>query len=103
MTSIKNNCRSKLETEASARLVSLNTDVLKTQLSTLYAFHKTIKKPVLKRSDFYGSNTTEECLFDHLWDLKEMALLQGKSKIDVPEEWLNELESSLLACNLVNK
>jgi hypothetical protein len=29
---------------------------------------------------------------DYLWDLKEMALIAGKSKVEVPIEWLLELE-----------
>jgi hypothetical protein len=29
---------------------------------------------------------------DYLWDLKEMALIAGKSSVEVPEEWLLELE-----------
>ena len=29
---------------------------------------------------------------EYLWDLKEMALIAGKSTVEVPKEWLLELE-----------
>ena len=29
---------------------------------------------------------------EYLWDLKEMALIDGKSTVEVPKEWLLELE-----------
>jgi hypothetical protein len=29
---------------------------------------------------------------EYLWDLKEMALIAGKSTVEVPKEWLTELE-----------
>lgn len=29
---------------------------------------------------------------EYLWDLKEMALIAGKSTVEVPQEWLLELE-----------
>ncbi len=30
--------------------------------------------------------------FEHLWDLKELALLEGKSSVQVPKPWLEELD-----------
>jgi hypothetical protein len=33
--------------------------------------------------------------FDSLWDLKEKALLEGKSSIDVPRTWMDELDGAL--------
>lgn len=29
---------------------------------------------------------------EYLWDLKEMALIAGKTRVEVPKEWLIELE-----------
>lgn len=33
--------------------------------------------------------------FDYLWDLKEKALLEGRSSVEIPSDWLDYLESSL--------
>lgn len=30
--------------------------------------------------------------FDYLWDLKELALMEGRPTVDVPETWLDEME-----------
>ncbi len=32
--------------------------------------------------------------FDYLWDLKEMAVLEGRSNVDIPDSWLDELEKA---------
>jgi hypothetical protein len=44
------------------------------------------------------SGKSEPKSFDHLWDLKELALLEGKDSIEVPKPWLEELDG-LLAAN----
>lgn len=36
--------------------------------------------------------TQSSGLFDYLWDLKELALLEGRSSVQVPVTWLAELE-----------
>ena len=33
--------------------------------------------------------------FDNLWDLKERALVEGKSSVDVPRMWMDELDGAL--------
>lgn len=33
-----------------------------------------------------------EGLFEYLWDLKEKALLERRSTVEVPSNWLQELE-----------
>jgi hypothetical protein len=30
--------------------------------------------------------------FDYLWDLKELAVLEGRNNVQIPEQWLDELE-----------
>ena len=30
--------------------------------------------------------------FDRLWDLKESAILEGKSTVELPGQWLSELD-----------
>jgi hypothetical protein len=33
-----------------------------------------------------------EGLFEYLWDLKEKALMDRRAKVDVPRNWLDQLE-----------
>ena len=30
--------------------------------------------------------------FDYLWDLKELAVLEGRNSVQIPDHWLDELE-----------
>jgi hypothetical protein len=30
--------------------------------------------------------------FDYLWDLKELAVLEGRGSVQIPDNWLDELE-----------
>lgn len=30
--------------------------------------------------------------FDYLWDLKELAVLEGRANVQIPDTWLEELE-----------
>lgn len=65
-------------------MVSMKTAALKDRLNNLYG--------TLKQSQ---GRKAEAGLFDYLWDLKEQALKEGKSLVDVPETWLDELEDLL--------
>lgn len=38
--------------------------------------------------------------FDFLWDLKELALLEGRQSVEIPASWLEDLER---ACQSVEK
>ncbi len=40
------------------------------------------------------ADRTHDSVFDRLWDLKEMAILEGKKTIELPSQWLNELEAA---------
>ncbi len=57
------------------------TALLKDKLNLLYSL------PKLKRDSF-----RHDTHFDSLWDLKEMALLEGRQSIEVPEEWIDVLD-----------
>lgn len=43
----------------------------------------------------YSAHCKKSASFDHLWDLKELALLEGKKSIDVPRTWIDELDGAL--------
>lgn len=62
-------------------LVRLQTDSLKERLNRIY---DTVRGRTHNQSVFSR--------FDYLWDLKELAVLEGRSAVDVPENWLEELE-----------
>ena len=65
------------------KLVSLSTSDLRDRLNRIYAkMRNSNKKADLGR-------------FDYLWDLKEHALMQGTKAVDVPESWLDELETGM--------
>jgi len=38
---------------------------------------------------------SQDGLFEYLWDLKELALMEGRASVEVPSAWLEELDSSL--------
>jgi hypothetical protein len=62
-------------------LVSVKTEFLREKLNYLYDSLRT--NPQAMSS--WGR-------FDYLWDLKELALVQGLNSIDIPFNWLEELE-----------
>jgi len=69
----------------SAQLVTVGTDRLKERLNILYAARRGQK--------LSGQNG----VFDHLWDLKESAILEGKGSVEVPQSWLDELNDASLS------
>jgi hypothetical protein len=72
-----------------------NPEVLK--LATKSISTSTLKE---KLNSFYASARSNLAMhaqkehFDYLWDLKERAILEGKQTVEVPEEWMTELECS---------
>ena len=38
-----------------------------------------------------------DSIFDRLWDLKEMAILEGKKTVELPGHWMNELDQAFIA------
>ncbi len=65
---------------------SISTSALKEKLNSFYAS---------ARSNLSVQSQKEH--FDYLWDLKERAILEGRQNVEVPEEWMTELESSVSA------
>ncbi len=66
-------------------LVTVETDVLKERLNMLYQS----RRGQGHRLDMPGAS---EGVFEYLWDLKEKALLDRRTKVDVPRNWLDQLE-----------
>ncbi len=70
----------------SAQLVTVGTDRLKERLNSLYASKR-------------GQKAEKAAAFDHLWDLKESAILEGKGSVEVPQSWIDELNDELLSAD----
>ncbi|MBX9685924.1 MAG: hypothetical protein K2X27_04430 [Candidatus Obscuribacterales bacterium] len=74
---------------ANEKLVSVRTSDLKERLNRLY-----------KGMRGSSARKTDSGRFDYLWDLKELALMEGRSSVDVPETWLEEIENGLGDSNI---
>lgn len=59
------------------KFVTVKVDTLRDRLNQLYNSRLTLPN---------------EGMFEYLWDLKEQALMEGSSTVDVPANWLEELE-----------
>ena len=70
----------------SAQLVTVGTARLKERLNVLYASRR-------------GQKNDGQAAFDHLWDLKESAILEGKGSVEVPQSWLDELNDDVLSAD----
>ena len=64
-----------------SNLVSVPTDQLRQRLNRLYDTARSNPRT----NHAWGR-------FDYLWDLKEIAMLEGRHAVDVPDRWLDELE-----------
>ncbi|MBX9769979.1 MAG: hypothetical protein K2X29_01330 [Candidatus Obscuribacterales bacterium] len=71
------------------KLASVSTTILKDRLNGLY-------RAMQRRPE----TMVTPGLFEYLWDLKELALLEGKPSVEVPEPWLAELEDT--CCSVSN-
>ncbi len=69
---------------ANEKLVKVNTADLKERLNRFYRGMRSA-----------SGNRLDSGRFDYLWDLKELALMEGRQSIDVPESWLEEIEKGL--------
>lgn len=72
------------------KLITVTTDVLKDRLNRVYSQLHTATETRTSKS------ASQERLFEYLWDLKEMALLEGKSSVELPKNWLDELEQDTI-------
>jgi len=63
------------------QLVVVETTQLKERLNQLYKMR--------------ANKPQQTASFEHLWDLKELALLEGKSSVEVPRPLLDELDGAL--------
>jgi len=62
-------------------LVSVETDLLKERLNKLYQNRRAM-----------NTRAAGEGIFEYLWDLKEKALLDHSASVEVPFNWLDQLE-----------
>ena len=77
---------SKQDSSHNVAVVSVTTDLLKDKLNRVYSrFH----------ASSHNRSMSHEGLFEYLWDLKEVALVEGKKSVDLPKSWLEDLESEL--------
>ena len=65
-------------------LIQVDVSSLKSQLNHVYQTRKGNR-----------SILNHDGLFEYLWDLKELALIEGKQKVEVPSAWMKELDSSV--------
>ncbi|MBN8662449.1 MAG: hypothetical protein LCH63_11245 [Candidatus Melainabacteria bacterium] len=65
-------------------MVKLETGNLKERLNKLYDCRK--------GQSHLNQGLTQEGMFEYLWDLKERALLEKRQTVEVPSNWLDELE-----------
>ncbi len=63
--------------------ISIDTDTLKSRLNQFY-----------DTSRHWGAQ--RDNTFEYLWDIKELALMEGRDQVEVPASWLDDLESSYL-------
>jgi len=70
------------------QLVTVNTDLLRDKLNRHY---KRLHAEGHKNGATSGFGS-QEGIFEYLWDLKEMALLEGKDSVQLPQNWLDELD-----------
>jgi hypothetical protein len=64
-------------------MISVETSQLKEKLNRMF-------------TEMHGSKAdrSHDSVFDRLWDLKEMAILEGKKTVDLPSQWLSELDAA---------
>ncbi len=65
-------------------VVSVSTDALKDKLNRVYQGRR--------GQGNLSADTLNPGLFDYLWDLKEKALMERRSSVEVPGNWLDELQ-----------
>ncbi len=68
--------------EKPTKLVAVTTTTLRERLNKLYDHRQ------------HESHAGADGLFEYLWDLKEKALMEGRSEVEVPSTWLDDLEES---------
>ena len=65
------------------KMVTLKTDLFKDRLNRVY--------DRLRHGNQSG-NLSQNEFFEYLWDLKERALVEGTTSLELPQTWLEKLE-----------
>jgi hypothetical protein len=68
------------------QLVSVEVEALKEKLNHVY------QVGMLMGHKNGRSGSLDSGLFTYLWDLKEKAIVEHKAQVDVPTNWLEELD-----------
>jgi hypothetical protein len=67
-------------------LVTVSTETLRQRLNGMY--------DAMRCNNRFSTNAG---LFEYLWDLKELALLEGRGSVQVPTSWLDQLEQEFIS------
>lgn len=73
------------------KMVTLETDLFKERLNRVYD---------RMRHSTPSHNLSQNDFFEYLWDLKEAALLEGKTSLELPQNWLSKLEEEEISMKM---
>jgi hypothetical protein len=72
-------------------MVTMETDSFKERLNQVYD---------RMRHGAPSHNLSQNDFFEYLWDLKEAALLEGKTSLELPQNWLAKLEEEEISIKM---
>src|SRR5207245_2858285 len=78
--------KSSSSNSSNVELITVSTENLRQRLNGMY--------DAMRSGNRFSSNAG---LFEYLWDLKELALLEGRGTVQVPTTWLDELEQEFVS------
>ncbi|MBX9673527.1 MAG: hypothetical protein K2X70_08805 [Candidatus Obscuribacterales bacterium] len=74
-----------MDNQSKSHMIAVDTQALKDKLNARFTLmHQ-------------GGGSLNTGLFNHLWDLKEKALMEHERQVKVPSDWLSELDFDLEA------
>lgn len=76
--------------KAKKDLIQVDVSSLKSRLNHVYQTRRSNGRSRSNRSIL-----NHDGLFEYLWDLKELALIEGKEQVEIPSAWIQELDSSV--------
>jgi hypothetical protein len=73
-------------------LITVSTETLRQRLNGMY--------DAMRNNNRFTANAG---LFEYLWDLKELALLEGRGSVQVPTTWLDQLEQEFITMRVSHR